>query len=197
MEEFSTFLKLGFQHITDPGAYDHLLFIVTLCAAFGLADWKKVLILITAFTLGHSLTLALSALQVIQVPSALVEMLIPVTILLTSLNNVLRPKTEGPLFAGVLLLSYLFALLFGLIHGMGFAGYFSTLLGSEDHIVKPLFAFNVGVELGQLSIVVVLFALLALISQFKSIRQREWNLYLSGAGGGVALTMIIDGLLQG
>jgi hypothetical protein len=196
MEEFNSFLLLGFQHITDPGAYDHLLFIVTLCAAFGLSDWKKVLLLITAFTIGHSLTLALSALQVFQLPSALVEFLIPVTILLTSLSNVLRPKSDGALLSGMLLQRYFLALLFGLIHGMGFAGYFGTLMGSAENIIQPLFAFNIGVELGQLSIVVVLFGVLYLLTKVIPIIQREWNLYLSGAGGGVALTIIVDGLLN-
>ncbi len=195
MEEFSAFLKMGFHHIAAPHAYDHLLFVVTLCAAYRLEEWKKVLLLVTAFTVGHSLTLVLTALNVLRAPAEVVELLIPVTILLTSLNNVIRNRPEGGLFSRPLALNYLLALGFGLIHGMGFANFFRALLGETGNVLHPLFAFNVGVEAGQAAIVLIFFLLLYLLNRLFHFVHRDWNLYVSGAGGGVALSLIVQSWL--
>ena len=195
MSEFSAFLKLGFDHISDLQAYDHMLFIITLCAVYELKEWKKILILVTAFTIGHSLTLALSAMDILRVPSDLVELLIPVTILLTSLHNVWTRKQAGGFLSKKVSINYLLALFFGLIHGMGFANYFRSLFGEMGSIVKPLFAFNVGIELGQLLIVAIFFGFYFLLKQILPVKHREWNLFISGAGAGVALILILDNLL--
>ncbi len=195
MEEFRAFLLMGFHHIADLRAYDHLLYVVTLCAAYRIEDWKKVLLLVTAFTAGHSLTLALTALDVLYAPADLVELLIPVTILLTSLNNVLRRRLEGGLFSKGPAVNYLLALFFGLIHGMGFANFFRALLGESSNVLKPLFAFNIGVEVGQALIVLAFFLLLFVLSRMFRFLHRDWNLYVSGAGGGVALILILQGML--
>ncbi len=192
MQEFQAFLKMGFQHIADPQAYDHLMFIVTLCAAYRLEEWKKVVVLVTAFTIGHSLTLALAALGIFRAPADLIELLIPVTILLTSLNNVIRKRPGGGLFSKALRINYGLALFFGLIHGMGFANFFQALMGESGSIVNPLFAFNIGVELGQIAIVLGFFLLLFIAGRFFKLLHREWNLYISGAGGGVALALILQ-----
>lgn len=193
MSEFLSFLQLGFDHISDLGAYDHMLFIITLCAVYRTSDWKKILILVTAFTIGHSLTLALSALDIIRVSSDLVEFLIPVTILLTSLHNVSGFSDKLNLF-GRVNFNYLLALFFGLIHGMGFANYFRTLFGEMKNIIKPLFAFNVGIELGQLIIVAVFFGFYFLVKRLVNFEHRSWNQFVSGAGAGVALILILEQL---
>ncbi|MEO1260048.1 MAG: HupE/UreJ family protein [Bacteroidota bacterium] len=195
MSEFSAFLKLGFDHISDLQAYDHLLFIITLCAIYEWREWKKLLVLVTAFTLGHSVTLALSALDVIRVPSDLVELLIPVTIVLTALHNIVTKKESGGLFSRLVSINYFLALFFGLIHGMGFANYFRNLFGEMGGVIKPLFAFNLGIELGQLLIVAVFFGVYLLLSSLFKIKHREWNVFISGAGAGVAITLILDLLL--
>ena len=187
---FSTFLDLGFDHISDWQAYDHILFIVTLCAVYRLSDWKKVLILVTAFTLGHSVTLALSVFDVLRVPPDLVEMLIPVTILLTSLHNV-SGFAETPRKLG---LNYLLALCFGFVHGMGFANYFRSLFGAVGSVAQPLFAFNVGIELGQLMIVAAFFGLYFLLKKAVAFEHRSWVQFVSGAGAGVAITLILKNL---
>ncbi len=194
MSEFSAFLQLGFEHISDVQAYDHMLFIITLCAVYRVKDWKKILILVTAFTIGHSLTLALSALSIIRVPSDLVELLIPITILLTSLHNI-STRSNKFIFKKISV-NYLLALFFGLIHGMGFANYFRSLFGEMGNIVKPLFAFNIGIELGQLLIVLVFFGLYFLLSQIWKIKHREWNLFISGMGAGVSVILILENLLS-
>ena len=195
MSEFSAFLKLGFDHISDLQAYDHLLFIITLCAIYEWREWKKLLVLVTAFTVGHSVTLALSALDIVRVPSDLVELLIPVTIVLTAIHNVVTKKETGGTFSKMVSINYFLALFFGLIHGMGFANYFRNLFGEMGSVVKPLLAFNLGIEIGQLLIVVFFLGGYFLLTRIFRIHHREWNVFISGAGAGVAVTLIIDLLL--
>ena len=197
---FETYLTLGFEHIADPQAYDHIVFIIALCAIYRIAEWKKVAILVTAFTVGHSLTLALAALDLIKINRDLIEFLIPLTILITSLYNVAKPlekEQEGvSLFSKSINVNYFFALFFGLIHGMGFSNFFKSLLGQESSIVAPLFAFNVGIELGQL--IIVAFLLLAsylALSVFK-LSQKSWNQFISGAAAGIAITLMIPFLMD-
>lgn len=173
-----------------------MLFVVTLCAVYRWSDWRKLLVLITAFTIGHSLTLVLAGLKILQVPSELVEFLIPVTIVLTSLHNISVSKSEGGTFSKSVSMNYALALFFGLIHGMGFANFFRSLMGEEGSIVQPLFAFNVGIELGQLMIVGVFFSLYLLLAQWLKTQHRDWNLYVSGLGGGGALVLILQNLFN-
>ncbi|TAK38506.1 MAG: HupE/UreJ family protein [Saprospiraceae bacterium] len=194
MPEFFTFVHVGFRHIADVEAYDHLLFVITLCAVYRLQEWKKILVLVTAFTIGHSLTLVLSALDIIRVPPGVVELLIPVTILLTALHNIGMKSTGGSTFSRVVSVNYFLALFFGLIHGMGFSNYFRTLMGDAGNITLPLFSFNVGIELGQMMIVLCFFGALLLLTQFLKIKHREWTLFFSGAGAGVAIILILKGL---
>ncbi len=194
MNEFQSFIQLGYRHIIDPQAYDHLLFIVTLCAVYRWQDWRRLLVLVTAFTIGHSLTLALTALDIIRVPSELVELLIPITILLTALHNIW--SKSRPATGKAISVNYGLALGFGLIHGMGFANYFRILFGEMGNIVKPLFAFNLGLELGQLLIVLVFLGLYFLLSQMFVVKQREWNIFVSGAGFGVSTILILEQLIS-
>ena len=151
MQDFLFYLQLGWEHIISKNALDHQLFILALIAIFSFRDWKKVLILVTAFTIGHSLTLVLSALDVFRFPSDWVEFLIPCTIVFTALDNIIFSKNEKKLIQ----LNYYLALLFGLIHGMGFANSVRMMLASEQDITLPLFGFNVGLELGQIVVVAI------------------------------------------
>ncbi len=146
--EFATYFQLGIQHIADIKAYDHILFVIALCVIYKLEDWRKLLILITAFTLGHSLTLGLSALNILVFPSDVIEFLIPVTIFITAVLNLTRKNDANKMNA----VNYFLPLFFGFIHGSGFSNYFRSLIGKEDSVVKPLFAFNLGIEVGQLII---------------------------------------------
>ncbi len=154
MTEFQLYFNLGKDHILDfLNGYDHILFIIALCALYLLRDWKKVLILVTAFTIGHSVTLALSALHIINVKAALIEFLIPLTIFITAVSNIF--KNEENLDNRLLQLNYFYALFFGLIHGLGFSYYLRSILGRDRSIITQLFAFNIGLELGQIIIVVI------------------------------------------
>lgn len=193
---FRTYLEMGFDHISDITAYDHILFLVALCAIYRLAEWKKILILVTAFTIGHSITLALAAFQVISFNSDYIEFLIPVTILITSLYNVFaKPgEEETTTFNRKISANYLFALFFGLIHGMGFSNFLRSLLmpGQENELVSQLLAFNIGVELGQLVIVGCILTLSFLVLTVFRAKQRDWTLFVSGAAAGVALVLMMD-----
>ena len=122
---FSTYLELGFDHILDMKGYDHILFVIVLCAVYKVSEWKKILILVTAFTVGHSVTLAMSALNVVSFKAEIIEFLIPLTILITALYNVLEKKKSHLNINW----NYVMALFFGFIHGLGFSNYFKALLG--------------------------------------------------------------------
>ncbi len=192
MDQFMVYLRLGFEHISDFEGYDHMLFVITLCAFYSWRSWKRILILVTAFTIGHSITLALSALEIISVPQQLVETAIPITIFMTAIHNVYMTPAQGS--SGRIQSNYFLALFFGFIHGMGFSNFFRALTGGES-IIMELFAFNVGLELGQILIVVFFFALYFILDKFFDIKHRDWNLFISGAGAGVSLIMIIEALI--
>jgi hypothetical protein len=188
MSEFRLYYELGMEHILDINGYDHILFIVALSAVYLIEDWKQILILVTAFTLGHSITLALATLDIISVNGDLIEFLIPLTILVTAIVN-LFVKT-GSADRGKLRLNYLLAASFGLIHGLGFSNYLKSLLGRDTSIITQLFAFNVGLEVGQIIIVGVFMAAGFLFVTIFGVNQRDWKMVISSIVVGIALTMV-------
>jgi len=190
MSTFEAYLKIGFQHIADVTAYDHILFIIALCAIYKVNQWRHILILVTAFTIGHSVTLALSTLNFILVPSAIIEFLIPVTILLTAIFNIVR--REGEISPLNMRINYGLALFFGLIHGMGFSNSLKELLAKEESIIQPLLAFNIGLELGQLMIVAIILIFSMIFLNGLSVKHREWNLFVSGAAAGIAFILMTE-----
>jgi len=188
MPDFSLYFQLGIEHICDWQGYDHILFVTVLCGIFQLQEWKKVLVLVTAFTIGHSVTLALSVFNIIHINTSLIEFLIPVTIVFTASNNILRKNTSEK----TINLTYLLALFFGLIHGLGFSSYLKSLLGKSTNIIPQLFAFNVGLECGQVLIVISVLLLSFLLIRIFRIKSSNWNFFLSSAIFGIALMMCID-----
>ena len=175
MQDFWFYLQLGWEHIISKDALDHQLFILALVAIFSLKEWKKVLILVTAFTIGHSLTLVLSVLDIFRFPSNWVEFLIPCTIVFTALDNIVFSKNHEKLIK----FNYFLALFFGLIHGMGFANSVRMMLASEQDILLPLFGFNVGLEFGQIAVVTFVLTLHFLISKFIKIPEKIWIFTIS------------------
>lgn len=195
MDDFLIYLRLGFDHITDPSGYDHILFVIALCAVYTIRQWRQVLILVTAFTIGHSVTLALATLQLIHYKTAFIELLIPITILITAVVNFsFREPASRTFSASSAYRSgrYVLALLFGLIHGMGFSNYLRSLLGREADIVKPLLAFNIGLELGQLVIVSLVLGLAFVMIDLLQRSRLRWTLVVSGIVAGMALSLIIN-----
>lgn len=190
MNEFWIHMKLGINHILDPKGIDHMLFIIALCAIYKLTDLKKIAILVTAFTVGHSVTLLLSSLEMVKVNATLIETLIPITIILTGLYNIVfYNKSQSKKKVSY---NYILALGFGLIHGMGFSNFFrAIMMGDDNNILWPLFAFNVGIEVGQLIIVAVLMIVLLLFSKVFKLKHKFWNYGLSSICGLVALYLLI------
>lgn len=190
MSIFEMYLKLGVSHITDLKGYDHILFLLTLCAVYSVSEWKRVLILITAFTLGHTSTLVLATFNFVNIDSKLIEFLIPLTIFITAIANILM-KDEF-VSARVHIFKYITALFFGLIHGLGFSNYLKSLLMQEDSLSLPLFSFNLGIEIGQILIITCIFLLALFFVRFLKVVKREWSLILSGMGLGVSIILMIE-----
>lgn len=194
MDTFGFYLQLGFEHISNLAGYDHILFLIVLCAVYRLEQWKRVLILVTAFTIGHSLTLILVSLDVITIPSKIIRFLIPLTIFITAFNNVLsKPPAlnETPVKMSR---NYFMALFFGLIHGMDFSNYFRALIMGTSSIVKPLFGFNIGIELGQLLVVLVITGIAFFFLNVVKVKHREWTLFISGAAAGMSILSMAENL---
>ncbi len=157
MPEFLSFVHLGFRHIADVGAMDHILFLLALAAIYRGPDWRDSLWVISAFTIGHSITLAVAATGVLRIPTPLIEFLIPLTIVATGIENVVvRNRSQAPLGGRY---RPVFAGIFGLVHGAGFATYLQSLFTGS--IVVPLFGFNLGIELGQLAMLAAAAVVLA------------------------------------
>jgi hypothetical protein len=188
MSEFELYFGLGRDHILDSNGYDHILFVIALCILYSIKEWRRVLVLVTAFTLGHSITLALATLEIIHVNTALIEFLIPVTILITAVSNIVRQEERGS--AKSLQLNYVYAAFFGLIHGMGFSNYLRSILGRDETIFTQLFAFNVGLEFGQIVIVVIFLVAGFLLVDLFGVNRRDWKLVISSAIAGIALILM-------
>jgi hypothetical protein len=163
---------------------------VALCAIYLIDDWRQVLVLVTAFTVGHSITLALATLGLVQVNAGLIEFLIPMTILTTAIINLfvrqpVRHQTK-------VTINYLFAGFFGLIHGLGFSNYLMSLLGRDSSILMQLLAFNIGLEVGQIIIVGIFMAISFLFVSIFGVNRRDWKLVISAAIAGIALSMALE-----
>jgi hypothetical protein len=186
--DFLFYFKLGWSHIVSLDALDHQLFILALVAVYTTRHLKQILILVTAFTVGHSVTLALSVFDVIRVSSQWVEFLIPCTIVLTAMFNLLRKERIQKKVA----FNYYLALFFGLIHGMGFANSVRMMLAKDQNIGWGLFGFNVGLEVGQLVFVILILAVSwSMLNLFKT-KRRDWVIFVSSAVFALALQMALQ-----
>ncbi len=190
MTTFGLYFSLGFDHIADLAGYDHILFLMALCAVYSIKEWAKVLILVTAFTLGHTLTLAMATLNLVRISTSLIEFLIPVTIIIAGIWNILQRSGSDQILSHRF--KYSIALFFGLIHGLGFSNYLRSLLGTELDLLLPLFSFNLGLELGQIMIVLVVLLVSFVLVNLVGMKRREWNLLLSGAAIGVSLILCVE-----
>jgi hypothetical protein len=191
MSTFNSYLVLGFQHIMNIQALDHLLFILSITCMYKFYDAKKLLLLITAFTLGHSMTLALATLKWIDFSQKWIEFLIPCTILFSALSNLNFKQTN---IRSTKLPTYKFILvgIFGLIHGLGFSNYLQSLLGNEHSILSPLFAFNIGLELAQIMVVLSILLISNLLIELFKIKLIYFVLVISGIIIGLSLPMVLE-----
>ncbi len=186
--DFLFYFKLGWSHIVSLDALDHQLFILALVTVYTAKNLKQVLILVTAFTIGHSLTLLLSVLDIIRFSSKWVEFLIPCTIFITAISNLFKKDFSRK----AINTNYYLALLFGLVHGMGFANSVRMMLAKDQNIGWGLFGFNVGLEIGQIVFVVLILCSTWVALSFFRIKRREWVIFLSAAVISLALKMALE-----
>ena len=170
MDTLYTYILLGLDHILDIKSYDHILFIISITVSYTIKEWKPLLVLVTAFTIGHSTTLALTVIDAISFNSEKIEALIVLSITLTSAINIIRVLINSKY--NNVNIYYVIAILFGLIHGMGFASYLKAILVKSGNIITPLLGFNIGLELGQIIIVAILLLLSFLLKNIISLSHR-------------------------
>jgi len=175
MKDFIFYFKIGWTHILSWDATDHIYFITALAVVYTFFDWKKVLLLVTAFTIGHAITLYLSALDLFRLDAAWVEFAIPCTIVVTSLSNLLVKPAQSQ--NGVL--QYALALGFGLIHGLGYANYIRMILARDQHLIWSLFSFNLGLEAGQILVVLLVLSTKWVLVSTKFISARLILIFVS------------------
>ena len=188
MQDFLFYFQIGWKHILSWDATDHIYFITALAIIYSFSDWKKVLVLVTAFTIGHAITLYLSALDVFRFSVEWVEFAIPCTIVVTAASNLFieeEKKTKG-------ILQYLLALGFGLVHGMGYANYIRMMLSSNQNLVSSLFSFNVGLEIGQILVVVLVLSSKWLLGSFNLVSARLLTLGVSICISIVSLILAVE-----
>ena len=188
MSDFSFYFNLGWQHIISLDALDHQLFILALAAIYVIRDWRQVLILVTAFTIGHSITLYLSVKELVTISTAWVEFLIPCTIVITAISNLFLKKFTPR----TIRINYFLALFFGLIHGLGFANNIRMALASDQSLGWGLFGFNVGLEVGQIIVVIIILAISVIVLNVFKANRREWVIFASACAFSIALITAIE-----
>ncbi len=190
MADFWFYIQLGFDHVLDFNAYDHILFLAALAIPFAFKDWKKVIVLATIFTVAHCTSLALSVFKVVSVDVALIEFLIPVTIAATAVINIyntLRKQRQARIGAIALATTF-----FGLIHGFGFSNYFNMLMAEEDEKVIPLLGFATGIELSQVTIILGVLLLGFLVQSLLRVKTKDYVLAASILIVGITIPMLIN-----
>lgn len=186
MNDFSFYFKIGWQHIITIEALDHILFIAALAAIYVLKDWKQVLVLVTAFTIGHTITLVISTKEWVQVSDKLVEFLIPCTIAFTAIANLFQKNFT----AKAIRINYVLALFFGLIHGLAFANTLRMILATDQSFALSMFSFSLGLESGQILVVLLILLLSQLFISLLKIERRHWVIFLSAAVFSLSVEMV-------
>ena len=191
MSQFWLYFKLGLDHVLDIHAYDHVMFLIALMVPYAFKDWKRVFLLVSLFTIGHSLSLILSVFGAVSISSSYVEFLIPITILITAIFNLFTAgkssKNESISFIAIV------TLFFGIVHGLGFSGYFNSILpGSAADKMLPLLEFALGIEASQIIVVFIVLILAYIVQTFFRFSKRDWALVMSSFIIGVVLPMLIE-----
>lgn len=188
MSEFWLFLKLGLTHVLDIQAYDHVLFIIVLVAAYNFSNWKRLLGLVSLFTLGHTISLLLASYDIVSVSSKVIELLIPITILVTALFNIFAArKSNHSEKVGLL---FILTFFFGLIHGFGFATYFNMI--KDETTILPLLEFALGIEIAQIIVVIAILIVSFIFQSFLRFNKRDWILIISSIVIGMVIPMLIE-----
>ncbi|WP_447635292.1 HupE/UreJ family protein [Flavobacterium microcysteis] len=196
MSEFWIYFNTGLRHVLDIKAYDHVLFLIALTIPYAFKDWKRVLLLVTLFTVGHTMSLLLSVYGFVQIKVNLVEFLIPITILITAVFHLFtagkNSKKESISFIAIV------TLFFGIIHGLGFSNYFNTILpGNSSDKLLPLLEFALGIEAAQIIVVLIVLILSYIVQTVFRFSKRDWTLVMSSFVIGVVIPMVIESEIWG
>lgn len=193
MSQFWLYFRLGLEHVLDWQAYDHILFLIVLVAAYNFTSWIKIIWLVTLFTLGHTLALFLSVYGIVKVDPNWVELLIPITIITTALYNILTAgKKERNKNINVL---YFTTVFFGLIHGLGFSSYFKMVASNTDSYFLPLIEFALGIETAQIIVVLGVMILGFITQNILNVSKRDWVLVVSSIVIGIILPILQESFL--
>lgn len=191
MSEFWIYLEIGLRHVLDIKGYDHVLFLIALTVPYAFKDWKRILLLVSIFTIGHTLALMLSVFNIVMIRASLVEFLIPVTILITALFHLFTAGKSAK--ADNINVTGFVTLFFGVIHGLGFSNYFKSILdGSPSDKLLPLLEFALGIELAQIIVVLVVLLFSFVFQNFLRFSKRDFTLVFSAFVVGVVVPMIIE-----
>ena len=191
MSEFWIYFQIGLKHVLDIHAYDHVLFLIALAVPFSFKDWKQIVMLVSMFTIGHTLALLLSIFGIIAIKVNVVELLIPITILITALFNLFTAGKSSKKES--INLVFFITLFFGIIHGLGFSNYFKSILGgTPSSKLIPLGEFALGIEAAQIVVVFVVLVLSYILQTVFRFSKRDWTLVMSAFIIGVVLPMIIE-----
>ena len=191
MSEFWIYFQIGLKHVLDIHAYDHVLFLIALAVPFSFADWKRVVLLVTLFTIGHTMALMLSVFEIVTIKVNVVELLIPITILITALFNLFTAGKSSK--RDSINLVFFITLFFGIIHGLGFSNYFKSILGgSASSKILPLSEFALGIEAAQIVVVFVVLVLSYIVQTIFRFSKRDWTLVMSAFVIGVVIPMIVE-----
>lgn len=195
MDQFWFYFKLGFDHVFNFQAYDHLLFFIALIVPFTFANWKRAFWLVTLFAIGHTATLLLATYGIVRINASLVECLIPITILVTALFHVFTAgrKNQKETFG----LHFFATLFFGMIHGLGFSTYFRQMVDSSSNKLLPLLEFALGIEAAQLIVVFILLVLAFVLQTIFRFNKRDWVLVISSIAIGIVIPMLLRTCLVG
>ena len=189
MSNFITHVELGFKHVLDFNGYDHILFLIVLAVIFSFSQWKKVLLMITFFTVGHTFTLGLATYQIVTIKETVIEFLIPITILITAVVNILKFSINSSKRKKT---NLFFALFFGLIHGLGFSNFLRVALGRSENKLIPMLEFALGIELAQIVIVLSVLILGTVLIHFFRVSKRDWVVITSAIVIGITIPIIRD-----
>jgi hypothetical protein len=191
MSDFWIYFQIGLKHVLDIHAYDHVLFLIALAVPFSFKDWKQIVLLVSMFTIGHTLALLLSIFGIIAIKVNVVELLIPITILITALFNLFTAGKSSKKES--INLVFFITLFFGIIHGLGFSNYFKSILGgSPSSKLIPLGEFALGIEAAQIVVVFVVLVLSYIVQTVFRFSKRDWTLVMSAFIIGVVLPMIVE-----
>lgn len=191
MSDFWIYVEIGLKHVLNIKSYDHVLFLMALTVPHAFKDWKKILLLVTVFTIGHTLALILSVFQIIMIKAELVEFLIPITILITAMCNFFSiGKTSKKESVNSIVFITLF---FGVIHGLGFSNYFKTILpGNASDKILPLLEFALGIEGAQMIVVIIMLLFSYGVQTFFRFSKRDFTIVTSAFIIGVVVPMLIQ-----